>query len=80
MSATSPANSGWYIVNLGFNDNDALFAGNKDSKYPSDYALRNNLVNKITPTMRIVGVYGYTRLADGSLRSLGLIIANGTKK
>ena len=80
MSATSAANSGWYIVNLGFYDNNSLFAGNKDSKYPADYALRNNLVNTITPTMRIVGVYGYTRLADGSLRSLGLIIANGTKK
>ena len=67
------------MVNLGFNDNEALFAGNKDSKYPADYALRNNLENEMSPTMRIVGVYGYTRLADGSLRSLGLIIANGQK-
>jgi hypothetical protein len=66
------------MVNLGFNDNEALLAGNKDSKYPADFALRNNLVNTITPTMRIIGVYGYKRLADGSLRSLGLIIANGT--
>ena len=32
----------------------------------------------IETTQRIVGVYGYIRSSYGTLRSIGLIVANGT--
>ena len=76
MSADGPENSGWYIVNIGFNNNSSLKAGNDDSKYPGYYARRNPINDTIEANQRVIGVYGYTRLADGGLRSLGLIIAN----
>ena len=65
------------MVNIGFNDKNGMFGGNLDTRYPVDYAKRNNMENTIGPTMRITGIYGYIRLANNELRSLGLVIANG---
>ena len=76
MSADGPENSGWYIVNIGFNNNSELKAGATDSKYPANYARRSPIDDKISANQRVIGIYGYTRLADGGLRSLGLILAN----
>ena len=41
LTADGPSNSGWYVVNLKFNNDAMLSGGPSDSKYPSDYAKRN---------------------------------------
>ena len=41
LSSDGEANSGWYLVNLGFNGDAAMQAGPADSKYPSYYAHRD---------------------------------------
>jgi len=48
LTADGPANSGWYVVNLKFNNDPILSAGPSDSKYPSDYARRDLMDQKIS--------------------------------
>lgn len=77
LSSDADAKSGWYMVNIGFNGKEVMKAGPSDSKYPSSYARRDLLDQRIASNQKIVGVYGWTRLADGMLRSVGLILADG---
>ena len=74
LTPDGPINSGWYIVNWGVNGGQTL--GSIDSRYPKDIALRNFREDHLTEEQRVVGVYGHTRLANGELRSIGLIIAH----
>ena len=45
MSSDGNPNSGWYVVNFGFNGEESIRGGTKDSKYGSDYA-RRDLINQ----------------------------------
>jgi hypothetical protein len=45
MSSDGNPNSGWYVVNIGFNGEESIRGGTKDSKYGSDYA-RRDLINQ----------------------------------
>ena len=47
LSSDADAKSGWYIVNIGFNGKEEMKAGPSDSKYPSSYARRDLLDQRI---------------------------------
>ena len=79
LSSDQDAKSGWYVVNIGFNNDPSLSAGPEDSKYPDYYARRDSLDNEVAANQRIVGLHGWTRLADRSLRAIGFIVAEGTE-
>jgi hypothetical protein len=74
LAADLPSNSGWYAVNFGFNNSTR--AGPPDSKYAQNYATRDQLWQVVNPNQRVVGVYGWTRLSDGGLRAIGLLVAD----
>jgi hypothetical protein len=77
LTPDSDVRTGWYVVNLGLNgEKTAITIGSQDSKYPLDYAFRSPIKNELLEQQRIVGVHGYTRLANGELRSLGFIVAH----
>lgn len=43
LSSSGNTNSGWYVVNFGFNGNESMRAGPSDSKYGRDYARRDQI-------------------------------------
>jgi len=60
-----------------FNEDASTHFGPEDSLYPTTYARRDILDEHVEVNQRVVGIYGWTRLADNMLRSVGLILATG---
>jgi hypothetical protein len=79
IETTATVNTGWHTVNFGFNDG-VFYAGYLDSAFDKDFAKREKMNYRIGPNQKIIGVFGYTKKSDGTLRSIGLIIANGSYK
>ena len=80
VSPNTTKHSGYYTVNLSFDDQKSLSVGYEDSTYAEDKALRDSLTETIGENYRIVGIHGTTRKAYGTLRSFNFILATGEPK
>ena len=60
-----------------FNEDATTHFGPEESLYPTTFARRDIVDQHIKSNQRLVGVFGWTRLADSMLRSVGLILAEG---
>ena len=80
VSPQTRTHSGFYSVQLSFDESKDLTVGFEDSAYAEDKALRNVLTDTVGEDYRIVGIHGTTRKAYGTLRSFNFILATGGPK